>query len=193
MSILSVVITLTASISFAGQWLLNDTMGLITAIVVSATIAGVSASMMLMNSRRLSKVRERRRVFLIYAREDVDFARDLARVLRENGFTPWLDVDEITAGQVWQKAVIRALEESAVALVLISPHLDKAGFVQEELKIALDTLQGSEKDISPIIPVRLEDKTEVPERLAQVQWVNLFEDSGMRYLLEGLHRITKSN
>lgn len=191
LSVLSVVIAmgaaLTVNLVFDGY---SKSFAFFTG--VAATIAAAAAYSSIMISRRLSKERERRRVFLIYAREDLDAARRLATELREHGFTPWLDVDEITPGQVWQKAVIRALEESAVALVLISPHLAKKGFVQEELKVALDTLQEREKDVSPVVPVRLEETAEVPERLAHVQWVNLFEDTGMERLLTGLSRIAKS-
>jgi len=158
---------------------------------VAAGIAALAASISIMGSRRLAREREPRRIFLIYAREDLEAARRLAAELREHGFHPWLDVDEITPGQVWQKAVIRALEESAVALVLVSEHLAKKGFVQEELKVAMETLQEQERDFSPVVPVRL-DNSEIPERLSHVQWVNLFEETGMERLLSGLNRVVSS-
>jgi len=191
LSVLSVVITVAASLTANLVWEgFSKSFTYLTG--VAAALAAWAAYSSIMISRRLSRERERRRVFLIYAREDLDAARRLATELREHGFTPWLDVDEITPGQVWQKAVIRALEESAVALVLVSSHLAKKGFVQEELKVALDTLQEREKDVSPVVPVRLEEAAEVPERLAHVQWVNLFEDTGMERLLVGLGRIARS-
>lgn len=188
LSVISVFITLSTAIILFGGF--SDTFTYAT--VIAAAIAAAAAFSSILLSRRLSRERERRRVFLIYAREDLDAARKLAAELREHGFFPWLDVDEITPGQIWQKAVIRALEESAVALVLISSHLAKKGFVQEELKVALDTLQEREKDMSPVVPVRLEETAKVPERLAHVQWVDLFEDAGMERLMSGLSRIAKN-
>lgn len=157
---------------------------------VGALLAGVAAYTSIMISQRLKREREGMRVFLIYAREDVDAARKLEQVLRESGFNPWLDVDQIMPGQVWQKAVLRALEESAVALFLISKHTEKKGFVQKELEVALQVLQEREKDISPVIPVRL-DNTQVPEQLSHVHWVSLSEEGGIEKLVAGLKKLTR--
>jgi len=158
---------------------------------ISAVVAATSALMTIMLSRNLARKREQRSIFLLYAREDLESARMLASELKKHGFNPWLDIDEITPGQVWQKAVFRALEESAVALVLVSEHLmKKGGFVQKELDIALETLQEREKDISPVVPVRL-DESPVPERLAHVHWVNLFEENGLERLFAGLNRMMR--
>lgn len=160
-------------------------------IAGAAMLAAVAATMSIMISRRLAGERDRRRVFIVYAREDLNAARKLSADLKQHGFNPWLDVDEITPGQVWQKAVLRSLEESATALVLVSEHLNKKGFVQEELKVALKTLQERQKDISPVVPVRLDDSP-VPESLSHVQWVNLFDENGLERLLTGLRKIVKS-
>ena len=150
-------------------------------------LAGSAAFVNIMLSQRLSRKREQQWIFLIYAREDIQVARKLAAELREHGFKPWLDVEEIVPGQVWQNAVLRAIEQSAAALVLVSEHISKRGFVQEELKAALNVLQERDKNISPVIPVRL-DNSEVPEKLSHIQWVNLFEENGMERLMAGLSR-----
>lgn len=155
---------------------------------VAGVIAGFAAFTSIVWSRRLERARSMKHVFLIYAREDLKEARRIALFLRERGFKPWLDVDEIAPGEIWKKSVIRALEESAVALVLVSEHLDKAGFVQEELTAALATLQERHRDVSPVIPVRLTD-TSVPTALGDVQWVNLFEPDGLERLEAGLSKV----
>lgn len=174
---------------FLANFFAGDVSDSITAITVLATaLAAVAASMSILITRRFERERERRRVFLIYAREDIEVARRLAADLKESGFRPWLDVDEIVPGQIWQKAVLKALEESAVALVLVSKNLAKKGFVQEELKVALESLQERDKEISPIVPVKLDD-SEVPEQLAHIQWVNLNEEGGLERLLSGLSRV----
>lgn len=187
-SIISVLMTITIALlanMFIGGY--SKTFTIVTAF--AAMLAAMAATMSILISRRLSIEREKRTVFLIYAREDLETARKMAYDLKEQGFNPWLDVEEITPGQVWKKAVINALEKSTAAIVLVSKNLGKKGFVQEELKIALETLQEREKDVSPVIPVRLDD-TEVPEQLSHIQWVNLFEENGLEYLSKGLSRIT---
>lgn len=182
---MTIAIALVANIFIGGYY--SKTFTLVTAF--AAILAAMAATMSILISRRLSREREKRTVFLIYAREDLEAARKIAADLREQGFSPWLDVEEITPGQVWQKAVINALEKSATAIVLVSKNFAKKGFVQEELKVALEILQEREKDMSPVIPVRLDD-TEVPERLSHIQWVNFFEENGLERLSKGLSRIT---
>jgi hypothetical protein len=191
LSVLSVFIAMTAALITTLVKIDGFTKSFTLITAAAAVIAAVAASMSIMGSRRLAREREGRRIFLIYAREDLEAARSLAAKLKEHGFNPWLDVDEITPGQVWQKAVIRALEESAIALVLVSEHLAKKGFVQEELKVAMETLQEQERDFSPVVPVRL-DNSEIPERLSHVHGVNLFEETGMERLLSGLNRVVSS-
>lgn len=184
LSLTSVFITL-----LVATWANSSQVSLdsVTSVWSWAAVTGAVASVFtVFISRQLAAKRRKQRVFLIYAREDLDSARHIAEVLREHGFSPWLDVDEINPGEVWQKAVARAIEESAIALVLVSPHLSKKGFVQRELKLALDTLQEQVKDVSPVVPVRLDEAAEVPDELKHVQWVNLFEDAGMEKLVSGL-------
>lgn len=136
-------------------------------------------------SRKQNQQRKKGNIFLIYAHEDIKSAKSISSQLRELGFSPWLDVEQISPGQIWQKAVIRGIEESAIALVLVSEHLSKTGFVQQELKIALEALQEREREIGPVIPVRL-DESPVPENLAHIHWVNLREPDGFDFLVSGL-------
>jgi hypothetical protein len=189
LSIISVFIALMAV--FFTKTLIGDfSRSLVLITGFAAMVAALAAVMSIMISQRLAKEREKRRVFIIYAREDLEAARNLSANLRELGFNPWLDVDEISPGQVWRKSVINALEKSSMALVLISKNLSKKGFVQEELKVAMGILQEREKDISPVIPVRL-DESEVPESLSHIHWVNLFEENGIDRLVKGLSIIAE--
>lgn len=159
---------------------------------VATVLAAMAAYLSVVWSRRLAAERTNRRVFLIYAREDLESARSISAELKRHGFRPWLDIDELTPGQVWAKAVLRTLEGSSAAVVLISQHLSKKGFVQKELEFALNTMHDTHEDISPIVPVRL-DESPVPDRLAHVQWVNLFEPDGMDKLVAGLKKVTAPN
>lgn len=189
LSIISVFIALMA-VFFTKTLISGYSRSFVLITGFAAIVAALAAIMSIMISQRLAKERVKRRVFIIYAREDLEAARKLSANLRELGFNPWLDVDEISPGQVWRKSVINALEKSSMALVLISKHLAKKGFVQEELKVAMGILQEREKDISPVIPVRL-DESEVPESLSHIHWVNLFEENGIDRLVKGLSVIAE--
>ena len=61
----------------------------------------------------------------------------------------------------------------------------KAGFVQKEIRQALDVADEQPEGTIFLIPLRLED-CDVPERLRRWQWVNWFEDGGYARLLLAL-------
>jgi hypothetical protein len=187
LSVLSVVATLGLSVfDFS-----DGRSGIFPVVAsIAAVLAATAAYTTIVWSRRLVSAREKKQVFLIYAREDLPEARRITEFLRARGYHPWLDVDNITPGEVWKKAILGALEESAVALVLVSDHLiNKTGFVHVELRTALRVLQEAHRNVSPLIPVRL-DNSQVPDTLSDLQWVNLFEPDGFERLDAGLRRIT---
>lgn len=156
---------------------------------VAAIGSAIAAMMSLVLSRELARRRQARHVFIIYARDDLEIARKLAHLMKEAGLSPWLDVDELVPGQVWKKAVLKALEESSVAVILVSKSIEKNGFVREEMNAAMKLLQSRDANVVPIVPVRIDDSA-VPELLAQIQWVDLQEKGAEEKLLRGLAHAT---
>jgi hypothetical protein len=123
-------------------------------------------------------------IFLSYAREDKEKVENLYQKLSETGFKPWMDTKDILPGERWPSSIRRAIRGSDFFLACLSANsIEKRGWVQREIKQALDILQGMlDRDIY-LIPVRLED-CEVPESLRDIQWVDLFEDYGWTRLVE---------
>jgi hypothetical protein len=66
----------------------------------------------------------------------------------------------------------------------------KTGYVQKEIKFALDRADEKPEGTKYIIPVRLED-CEVPARLRPLQWVNMYEAEGYERLLRTLKKEAK--
>ncbi len=127
------------------------------------------------------------RVFICYAREDLHVARRLYADLRQAGIIPWLDVEDLLPGQQWRLVINRAIKDSAYAIVLLSSHsLSKRGFVQKEMKRALNLVDERPPDEIFVIPVRLDDCDPVDERLQELHWVDLFPS-----YQDGLQRILK--
>ena len=129
----------------------------------AVVIAALAATIRIASLRKLNYEREREKIFFIYAHEDLKVAKSLSNKLKDAGFNTWLDVEQIMPGQIWEKAVIQGIEESVVALVLVSENIEKKGFVHQELKVALKALQQRNEGISPVIPIRLDDSP-VPEQ-----------------------------
>jgi len=125
------------------------------------------------------------KVFLSYAHSDKEEVYKLYKRLVKVGVDTWIDKERLLAGQDWSTEIRKAVKKSDVVVVCLSRQFSKAGFRQKEVRIALE-----ESDMKPpgtvyIIPAKLED-CEVPDILAQWQWVHLYERDGYKQLLLSL-------
>lgn len=117
------------------------------------------------------------RVFISYAKEDIAAARAMFSALRGVGLRPWLDCECMFPGQHWDTEIRRALKESDFVLVLLSSRqVLKRGYVQREIREALDMLKEMPDNRIFIIPARLDDCQPGLPGLLELQWVDLFPD-----------------
>ncbi|NVB42975.1 TIR domain-containing protein [Pseudenhygromyxa sp. WMMC2535] len=63
---------------------------------------------------------DRLRVFVSYARDDDELAREVKRRIEEAGFTTWIYRDELRPGEDWRWAMREQLESSDVVVALSS-------------------------------------------------------------------------
>jgi hypothetical protein len=125
-------------------------------------------------------------VFLCHAAEDKGNARDLYRRLLQDGFDPWLDEDNLLPGQEWETEIRRAVRQADIVVVCLSKRsIDKAGYVQREIRTALDAAEERPPGAIFVIPARIQ-QCQVPERLSRWQWVDLFEEKGYEQLCRAL-------
>ena len=126
------------------------------------------------------------KVFLCHSSGDKIAVRKLYRRLRRDGYQPWLDEEALLPGQNWDLEITRAVRSSAVVLVCLSQGaVNKAGYLQKEIKYVLDVADEQPEGAIFTIPVRLEE-CDLPERLRQLQWVNLFDEQGYGRLRKAL-------
>ena len=124
--------------------------------------------------------------FLCHSSGDKQPVRDLYRKLTSDGFVPWLDEENLLPGQVWEAEITKAVRSSHVVIVCLSKaSTTKAGYVQKEIKVALDVADEQPEGTIFIIPLRLEECT-VPDRLKKWQWVDLFNQKGYQKLVVAL-------
>ncbi len=115
------------------------------------------------------------KVFISYAREDIETARKLYHDLKQAGISPWMDKEDLLPGQNWRVMISKAIQESKYFLAVLSSHsLTKRGFVQKELKMALDILDEFPEDDIFIIPIRIEDCKPEDEKLKYLHWADFF-------------------
>lgn len=133
-------------------------------------------------------------VFLAHASEDKPFVRKLYKILKDSGLSPWLDEENLMPGVKWDDKIVDAIEKSRFFIACISSHsISKDGYVQKELRIALNNLEKKSFDVTYFIPALIEN-VDLPNisvgtiRLADYQAIKIYDPSGMKklvsYLLE---------
>jgi hypothetical protein len=87
-----------------------------------------------------------RQIFLSYEQTDEVVAAQLAEDLRTTGAVIWLDIHNAERGRHWSQSVERALSESTMMIVLLSPEALESAHVTVEWMAYLDARR-------PLIPV----------------------------------------
>ena len=132
------------------------------------------------------RVEETAHIFLSYAREDREEVERLYQKLSDAGFEPWMDTKDILPGEQWKSGIQKAIRRSDFFLACLSKNsVSKRGWIQREIRGALDMWQEKLDSDIYLIPVRLED-CEVPEGLRDFQWLDLFEEDGWTRLVEAI-------
>jgi WD40 repeat protein len=112
--------------------------------------------------------RERRDVFISYAREDVDFVRDLHARLRRAGKTIYVDFSDIPQwSEDWQRDLYAQVDASDTVVVVLSPDSISSPNVAREV----DRAVAGHKRLKPIL-LRELGGAEVPAELSRPQWLD---------------------
>jgi hypothetical protein len=150
-------------------------------IEASSTNKAVETPSRNKRSRKISHIKvpnQKLRIFLCHSSGDKDSVRNLYTKLTNDGYGVWLDEVELIGGQEWATVIPQAVRLSQVILVCLSQtSVNKVGYVQKEIRIALDAADEQPEGSIFIIPVKLED-CKVPDRLSRWQWVDLYQKNG---------------
>jgi hypothetical protein len=106
--------------------------------------------------------------FFSYAREDSEFALNLARELRKAGANVWLDQLDIREGRQWDREVQTALAKCDEMIVVLSPAACDSENVLDEVGFALD----HRKSVIPVI----KSTCDIPYRLSRRHYVDFTSD-----------------
>jgi hypothetical protein len=107
-------------------------------------------------------------IFISYAREDLDVARQLALALEGEGLSVWWD-KEIPAGRTFDDVIEEAIKAANCVLVLWSHHSAQSNWVR------LEAEEGRSRAI--LVPAFIEE-VEIPFAFKNIQTANLIGWSG---------------
>jgi hypothetical protein len=123
------------------------------------------------------------KVFLSYSRRDAEFVDRLGRQLSGRGYDVWVDREDVVGGgeDRWRRSIVRAIRDSDVVILVLSPNSAVSENVERELSVAADNARR-------LIPVLLRE-CQMPDgfqyELAGLQYVDfsiLEFDEAMRQL-----------
>ena len=129
------------------------------------------------------------RVFICHAKEDLGAASRLYNDLKSHtNLTLWLDKDDLLPGQNWKIEIKKAIKNSRYFIVLFSSiSVRKKGYMQKEVKFALDVFDEFPEGEIFAIPVRLDDCQIAYEKFKDIERVDMFPDWN-----EGLQRLLRT-
>lgn len=129
------------------------------------------------------------KVFLSYAHEDIGWAKRIYNDLKRYNLDVWFDTVSLAPGQTWEIEIEKALEASDFCLILLSAHsTEKKGYVQKEIKTALEILDMYPEGSVYLIPIRLNKCDPSHRKLKKLQWIDVFPEKNYN---KGIKRIVE--
>ncbi len=128
------------------------------------------------------------RVFLCHASQDKPAVRELYKKLAaEPWIQPWLDEEELLPGQDFDLEIYKAARETdAIIICLSKVSVVKEGYVNKEIRRALDAADEKPEGAIYIIPLRLDDCNPSFERLKKLHYADYFTPNAHERLIKSL-------
>ena len=130
----------------------------------------------------------RLRVFLCHASQDKPAVRELyKRLSAEKWIDPWLDEENLLPGQDFDLEIYKAARDSDSIIICLSKvSVAKEGYVNKEIRRALDAADEKPEGAIYIIPLRLDDCSPSFERLKKLHWADYFTPNAHEKLIKSL-------
>jgi TolB-like protein/Flp pilus assembly protein TadD len=118
-------------------------------------------------------------VFLSYASQDADTARQIAANLRAVGIEVWFDQSELEGGDAWDRKIRQQIQSCALFVPIISANTERRpeGYFRLEWWLAEQRSFRMAKDLPFLFPVVTDisgtAQARVPEAFREVQWTRL--------------------
>ncbi len=151
-------------------------------LTVAECIGANSAGIKLPSENPKKKIQ----IFISYARDDYEKAHVIYTLLSHEGYSAWMDTEKLLPGQDWRLEIGSAIESSHFFVACFSKNsVSKEGYVQKELKIALDLLDEKPFSAIYIIPIRLDDCI-IPKKFNELHWFDMFTNDSAALLLRAI-------
>lgn len=128
-------------------------------------------------------------IFLSYATPDRSRVTPYFEELEDSGFNVWMDYRRIVAGQTWDFEIRKALDAAVLVVMFFSQNsTDRRGYLQREIKLALDKAEEKLASDIYIIPVLLDESISIPDVVKDIQCVRVWEDNPCEAIKDAVNR-----
>lgn len=135
--------------------------------------------------------RKKIKVFISYASEDRKIATKIYFDLKEVGFDPWMDIYNLTAGELWDHKIKRLIDQADFFLACLSKEsVGKRGYIQREFKKALELWESKLSSDIYLIPIKI-DNCEIPQEFKQFQWIDYSYRTGFSKIVQSIEEGVK--
>ncbi len=128
-------------------------------------------------------------VFISYSRQDRHFVVGLTAKLHEAGIRTWTDLENIPAGEDWERQIDRGLAEATALIYVASKHSAQSRWMDVEYAHFL--AKGGK-----VIPIVIDDEAiqNLPGPLRPFQWVDFRRNRELAYyaLFDGIQGLRSS-
>jgi formylglycine-generating enzyme required for sulfatase activity len=127
-------------------------------------------------------------VFLCHASQDKPVVRELyKKLIAEKWIDPWLDEENLLPGQDFDFEIDRAIHDAdAIIICLSSLSVVKEGYVNKEIRRALDVADEKPEGAIYVIPLRLDECEPSFSRLKKLHWSDYFAPNAHEKLIKSL-------
>lgn len=102
------------------------------------------------------------RIFLSHARKDAALALELAERLTRKGLTVWTPEEQIAPGDNWAKKIGKALEDSELMVILLTPKALESEWLRQDIEYAIGSKKMEGRVFSVFVGPTLYADADVP-------------------------------
>ncbi|MGP0055263.1 MAG: TIR domain-containing protein [Steroidobacteraceae bacterium] len=138
-------------------------------------------------------------IFLSYASEDREAARELNDALTDFGLEVWQDESALGGGEAWDQKIRRQIRECDYFMPIVSTQTQARheGYFRREWRLAVERTLDMADDHLFLLPVVIDDTDQaaarVPEKFLTVQWLKVPGGRPTPALESLCHRVARGN
>jgi hypothetical protein len=111
-------------------------------------------------------------VFISYSRKDSKTVDSIVQRLEAEDFAVWIDREEIHGGDLWREAIVEAVDNAYVFVLMLSPNSVASDNVRKEVDLA----DGAGKALLPMMLAQAQLTSRLRYQLAGIQWIEYYRD-----------------